>query len=83
MTPVLGTGGTDLNFGQRLIRVRTPNLPAVRAFGWMRQVRNSSAYPEPDGATATEREVRDGIDAAHAIIQVAEKVAPVMPVYGR
>ena len=39
--------------------------------------------PEPDGATATDREVTDAIEAAHAIIQVAAKVIPVMPVYGR
>jgi len=49
----------------------------------MRQIRNSSAYPEPDGATATSREVTDAIQAAHAIIQVAVQVIPVMPVYGR
>lgn len=83
LRPGNGEGGHAVLREAVLAQLEPPNQPAVRAFGWMRQIRNSSAYPEPDGATATGREVSDAIEAAHAIIQVAAKVIPVMPVYGR
>ncbi len=83
LRPGGGEGGHAVLREPVLAQLEPANQPAVRAFGWMRQIRNSSAYSEPDGATATNREVADAIDAAHAIIQVAESVIPVMPVYGR
>lgn len=83
LRPGSGEGGHAVLREAVLAQLEPPSQPAVRAFGWMRQTRNSSAYPQPDRATATDHEVTDGIEAAHAIIQVAEKVIPVMPVYGR
>ena len=83
LRPGNGEGGHAVLREAVLAQLEPPNQPAVRAFGWMRQIRNSSAYPEPDGATATGREVNDAIEAAQAIIEVATKVIPVMPVYGR
>ena len=83
LRPGSGEGGHAVLREAVLAQLEPPSQPAIRAFGWMRQVRNSSAYPEPDGPTASTNEVADGIDAAQAIIQVAAKVIPVMPVYGR
>lgn len=83
LRPGSGEGGHAVIREAVLAQLEPPNQPAVRAFGWMRQVRNRSAYPEPDGATATQRDVTEGIAAAEAIIGVAEAVIPVMPVYGR
>jgi hypothetical protein len=83
LRPGSGEGGHAVLREAVLAQLEPPNQPAVRAFGWMRQIRNSSAYPEPDGPTATDREVADGIDEAHTIIRVATMVIPVMPVYGR
>jgi len=83
LRPNSGEGGHAVLREALLAQLEPPNQPAVRAFGWMRQTRNISSYPVPDGATATEREVTDGIEAARAMIEVATKVIPVMPVYGR
>ena len=83
LRPGNGEGGHAVLREAVLAQLEPPHQPAVRAFGWMRQIRNRSAYPEPDGATATDREVTDAMEAAHAIILVAAKVIPVMPVYGR
>jgi putative NADPH-quinone reductase len=49
----------------------------------MRQVRNSSSYPEPNAPVADRADVTEAIRAALEVIKVAEKVVPVMPVYGR
>ena len=66
-----------------LAQLESPTQLSIRAFGWMRQVRNSSSYPEPNAPVADRADVTEAIRAALEVIKVAEKVVPVMPVYGR
>lgn len=83
LRPGNGEGGHAVLREAVLAQLEPPQQPAIRAFGWMRQIRNSSAYPEPDRATATVHDVAEGVEAAEAIIRIAAKVIPVMPVFGR
>lgn len=41
---------------------------ALDEFEWMRQVRNSTEYPDDERPTATRQDVVEGIDAAGAIV---------------
>ena len=82
LRPVGGEGGHAVLREAVLAQLEPPRQEAVRGFGWMRQVRNRSAYPEPSSPTATGSQVAEGIDAAAAMIEVARAVIPAMPVYG-
>ncbi len=83
LRPGGGEGGHAVLRQAVLAQLEPPRQPAVREFGWMRQLRNLSAYPEPDAPVATATDVDKGVAAARAMVRVAEAVVPVMPVYGR
>ncbi|MDR0782817.1 MAG: HEPN domain-containing protein [Propionibacteriaceae bacterium] len=83
LRPTGGEGGHAVLREAVLAQLEPPPRKDLRAFGWMRQVRNNSAYPDPERKTATPEELKDAITAAKAIITVAEAVIPVMPVYGQ
>ncbi len=83
LRPGDGDGGHAVLRQAVLAQLEPPAQPAVREFGWMRQLRNRSVYPEPDAPVATATDVTKGLAAAKGMVQVAEAVVPVMPVYGR
>lgn len=83
LRPGGGEGGHAVLREAVLAQLEPPPQPIIRAFGWMRQVRNSSSYPAPNAPVAARADVEEGLRVARAIIQIAEKVVPVMPVYGR
>lgn len=41
---------------------------SLRAFDWMRQVRNATEYPQDDRATASAQDVSEAIEAASRIV---------------
>ena len=41
---------------------------ALQEFDWMRQVRNSTEYPDDDRPTATKQDVAEGIEASSSIV---------------
>lgn len=43
--------------------------PSLEDFDWMRQVRNSTEYPDADRPTATRADVTEAIEAARAIVR--------------
>lgn len=49
LRPGNGEGGHAVLREAVLAQLEPPHQPAVRAFGWMRQIRNRSAYPNRTG----------------------------------
>ena len=83
LRPGGGEGGHAVLREAVLAQLEPPTQLSIRAFGWMRQVRNSSSYPEPNAPVADRADVTEAIRAALEVIKVAEKVVPGMPVDGR
>lgn len=53
-----------------------------RPFGWMRPLRNDSEYPSPDRPVAGKEDAIEGRLAAVLMVEHAEKLFVLMPVYG-
>ncbi|GAA4623035.1 HEPN domain-containing protein [Cellulomonas oligotrophica] len=64
-----------------LAQLDPPLGRTLRHFDWMRRTRNGTEYPSLDTPSVTEEDVRDAIPLATAIVDLAERVIPTMPVY--
>ncbi|NEM92369.1 HEPN domain-containing protein [Galbitalea soli] len=58
-----------------------PKGKEIRLFDWMRRLRNSTEYPDTGDKTADVDDVSDAIPVARSLIELAEGVLDVMPVY--
>lgn len=54
-----------------------------KPFGWMRPLRNDSEYPSPDRPVAGSEDATEGRSAARLMVERAEALFDLMPVYGR
>lgn len=53
----------------------------LRHFDWLRRTRNSAEYPMPETPPITAVDAKDALPLAEAIVAIAERVIPNMPVY--
>jgi len=53
----------------------------LRHFDWLRRTRNSAEYPMPETPPITTADANDAIPLAEAIVAIADRVIPNMPVY--
>jgi HEPN domain-containing protein len=53
----------------------------LRHFDWLRRTRNSSEYPMPETPPITPVDANDALPLATAIVAIADRVVPNMPVY--
>jgi len=53
----------------------------LRHFDWLRRTRNSAEYPTPERPPITPGDANDALPLAQAIVAIAERVVPNMPVY--
>ncbi|WNM27998.1 HEPN domain-containing protein [Demequina capsici] len=62
-------GGAHRNTGLAAAALMPDSVDEIAEFNWMRQVRNSTEYPEDARPEATSQDVEDAIVAGMAIIQ--------------
>lgn len=55
---------------------------AFRPFSWMRPLRNDSEYPSPDRPVAGREDAHEARIAARLMVEHAERLFELMPVYG-
>lgn len=53
----------------------------LRHFDWLRRTRNSAEYPMPETPPITPVDANDALPLATAIVAIADRVVPNMPVY--
>jgi hypothetical protein len=52
----------------------------LRHFDWLRRTRNSARYPMPETSPITPVDANDALPLANAVVVIAERVVPTMPV---
>lgn len=53
----------------------------LRQFDWLRRTRNSAEYPIAETPPITATDASDALPLAEAVVAIAERVIPNMPVY--
>jgi len=64
-----------------IAQLEPPRQEEIRAFDWMRRLRNDTQYPNPDSASAAIDDVDQAIPAARAIVDRVAQVLDLMPPY--
>jgi uncharacterized protein (UPF0332 family) len=66
-------GGAHRNAGLAATALMPTAAEVIAQFDWMRQVRNSTEYPQDARPEATREDVREAIEAGSAIVAVCEE----------
>jgi hypothetical protein len=77
------SGGHIAVYEAVLAQFDPPLGDVFKPFGWMRPLRNDSEYPSLDRPVANGKDAIAGRAAAAPMVERAEKVLNLMPVYGR
>lgn len=76
-----GDGAHAVLLTAALAQLDPPMGRDLRQFDWLRRTRNGAEYPFPDTPPVTVDDVNDALPLAEAIVAIAERVIPNMPVY--
>lgn len=76
-------GGHIVVYDAVLAQLDPPLGDDFKPFGWMRPLRNDSEYPSPDRPVAGNEDATEGRIAARLMVERAETLFDLMPVYGR
>lgn len=76
-----GEGAHAVLLTATLAQLDPPMGRDLRHFDWLRRTRNGAEYPLPDTPPVTVEDVHDALPLATAIVAIAERVTPNMPVY--
>lgn len=75
-------GGHIAVYDAVLAQLDPPLGDVFRPFGWMRPLRNDSEYPSTDRPVASGDDAAAGRAAAQLMVERAERLLELMPVYG-
>ena len=76
-----GDGAHAVLLTAALAQLDPPMGRELRQFDWLRRTRNSAEYPMPETPPITPGDATDALPLAQAIVAIAERVVPNMPVY--
>jgi len=76
-----GEGAHAVLLTVALAQLDPPMGRELRHFDWLRRTRNSAEYPLPDTPPISADDVADALPLASAIVTIAERAVPNMPVY--
>ena len=76
-----GEGAHAVLLTAALAQLDPPMGRDLRHFDWLRRTRNSAEYPMPETPPITPVDANDALPLATAIVAIADRVVPNMPVY--
>ncbi len=76
-----GEGAHAVLLTAALAQLDPPMGRDLRHFDWLRRTRNSAEYPMPETPPITPGDANDALPLSQAIVAIAERVIPNMPVY--
>ncbi len=76
-----GEGAHAVLLTAALAQLDPPMGRDLRQFDWLRRTRNSAEYPIAETPPITATDASDALPLAEAVVAIAERVIPNMPVY--
>ena len=76
-----GDGAHAVLLTAALAQLDPPMGRDLRHFDWLRRTRNSAEYPMPETPPITAADAKDALPLARAIVAIADRAIPNMPVY--
>lgn len=76
-----GEGAHAVLLTAALAQLDPPMGRDLRQFDWLRRTRNSAEYPMPETPPIMSGDANDALPLSQAIVAIAERVIPNMPVY--